>query len=478
MVREIKGKATGSPYEKSRLVIQGYNDEGKATILCQAPTIQRSSQRIMFAIAPSLCALGIHFWLRDITQAYVQAKTHLNRTILAYIPKELESKFPPQTIMHLVKPLYGIPEAGLHWWVTYFKHHTNKLLMETSTYDPCLLITNSKEYFGVVGMQTDDTLILADMEFSEREETERAKANFIAKPKLRLTPDKDLIFNGCILSQNGKNLLVRQKEQANKIALIAPDLMDNYRSYVEQRARGAYIASICQPEATFDMSSAAQHQSPGKEEIDALNKRLDWQKKNVDRGLTYVPLELNSAKLYIFVDGSFANNKDLSSQIGTIIILANETSTMDYEFVIKGNIIHWFSVKVKRVTKSVLASEILAISSGVDIAHVILSTLQKITNQIEMARIPMVVCTDSYSLYECLVKLGSTKEKRLMIDIMALRQSYERREIMEIRWINGEDNPSDAMTKNAPSNALTTFIDTNCLRIRVEGWVKKTPEKL
>ncbi|VCU40782.1 Bgt-50623 [Blumeria graminis f. sp. tritici] len=34
MVREIKGKATGSPYEKSRLIIQGYNNEGKATILC------------------------------------------------------------------------------------------------------------------------------------------------------------------------------------------------------------------------------------------------------------------------------------------------------------------------------------------------------------------------------------------------------------------------------------------------------------
>ena len=29
------------------------------------------------------------------------------------------------------------------------------------------------------------------------------------------------------------------------------------QGYVEQRARGAYIASICQPEASFDLSVAA-----------------------------------------------------------------------------------------------------------------------------------------------------------------------------------------------------------------------------
>jgi hypothetical protein len=43
MVNEIKGKATNAPFEKSRLVIQGYNDDGKEMILTQSPTIQRAS---------------------------------------------------------------------------------------------------------------------------------------------------------------------------------------------------------------------------------------------------------------------------------------------------------------------------------------------------------------------------------------------------------------------------------------------------
>ena len=59
--------------------------------------------------------------------------------------------------MVVLKPLYGIAEAGTHWWATYYKHHLEKLLMTTSTYDPCFLVTRTKDQFGVVGMQTDDT---------------------------------------------------------------------------------------------------------------------------------------------------------------------------------------------------------------------------------------------------------------------------------------------------------------------------------
>jgi hypothetical protein len=111
--------------------------------------------------------------------------------------------------------------------------------------------------------------------------------------------------------------------------------------------------------------------------------------------------------------------------------------------------------------------------AGVDMAYAISTTLRMITNQLNLPTIPTIVCTDSYSLYECLVKLGTTKEKRLMIDIMALRESYERRELYEIRWINGLDNPADAMTKANPNHALQTLIDTNSLLVRVEGWVKR-----
>jgi hypothetical protein len=43
LVNKVKEKATNSPFKKSRLVVQAYNDEGKELILTQSPTIQRAS---------------------------------------------------------------------------------------------------------------------------------------------------------------------------------------------------------------------------------------------------------------------------------------------------------------------------------------------------------------------------------------------------------------------------------------------------
>ncbi|KAH8755082.1 hypothetical protein F5883DRAFT_687434 [Diaporthe sp. PMI_573] len=181
-----------------------------------------------------------------------------------------------------------------------------------------------------------------------------------------------------------------------------------------------------------------------------------------------------TAKLVVFVDGSFANNRDLSSQIGFVLALANEELNGNgTQQKIRGNILHWASTKCKRVTRSVLASEIYGMANGFDIAAVVSTTLHIVTDQLGLPRIPLAVCTDSYSLYECLVKLGTTKEKRLMVDILALRQSYEKREISEIRWIHGDDNPADALTKSSPNKALERFVSTNELTVRIEGFVDR-----
>jgi hypothetical protein len=59
--------------------------------------------------------------------------------------------------------------------------------------------------------------------------------------------------------------------------------------------------------------------------------------------------------------------------------------------------------------------------AGVDIVFAICSTYNLIFKQLGFDEIPTIVYTDSFFLYECLVKLSITTEKRLMIDIIALR---------------------------------------------------------
>ena len=191
--------------------------------------------------------------------------------------------------------------------------------------------------------------------------------------------------------------------------------------YVAQCARGAYIATVSQPEAAFDLSFAAQVINLKEEHAEQLNKRLQWQLDNPTRGLRFIPLDIQSLKLIVFTDASFANNQDLSLQISFIIVLSDKDN--------RANILYWSLIKCKRVTRSVLASELYTIAYRFDAEAAIKSTIEAILQ----IRLPLILCTDSKSLYDCLVKLGTTQEKRLMVDLMYLRQSYKRREITEVK---------------------------------------------
>ncbi len=64
-----------------------------------------------------------------------------------------------------------------------------------------------------------------------------------------------------------------------------------------------------------------------------------------------------------------------------------------------------------------------------------------------------------------------------MVNIICLRQSYERREIMEVKWINGDSNLADAMTKAKLCHALQGLINTNIFSINPRGWVERDADK-
>ncbi|EED12764.1 hypothetical protein TSTA_052850 [Talaromyces stipitatus ATCC 10500] len=371
-VNEIKNQGTDKAFEKSRLVVQAYNNKGKEI-----------------------------------------STTPLARNFYIQLPPKLVHLFPPGTILKVVKPLYGIPEAGNHWFRTYHIHHMDKLNMTTSTYDPCLLhYINQSQGFGI------------------------------------LTPSNPLKFNGGLITEDVQGITLTQERTCKLIQPVQDRYADTTSSrgkvrkdvspqeqYVAQRALGAYIASVSQPEASFDLSFAAQITNPGKTTsshlINASNGNL---------------IMLNAD--YAFF----------------VIVLADAANN--------ANIVHWSSIKYKRVTRSVLTSELYAMVHGFDSAASIKSTTTQLLHLTKP--LPLVICTDSKSLYECLVKLGTTQEKRLMIDLMCLRQSYKRQEIAEIKWIDGESNPADAITKSKPCRALQALIDTNKLNINVDGWVERS----
>ena len=429
-VDEIKNIGTVDAYEKSRLVVQAYNDDDKAEMLTQTPTIQRMSQRFILTLTVSMSHLDL--FLKNIFQIYVQSIISLARQF--FIRSFVELGFKDDFILKIIKFLYGVSEAEAHWFNTYHRHHTEKLAMQQSTYDPCLLYINKKG-FGVVGLQIDDTLILKNEIFANVENFHFREIKLLAKNRDQFIFRHSIKFNDAHIKQeNSQSLHLNQKRLCKNLRLIALQSSDLTSArgvirksvsfedqYVAQRARSVYIATLSQSKATFDLSFVAQVINPQKNDAKRLNKRIQWQIKNADRGLRFVKLNIISLKLIVFIDAAFANNSDYTSQINFVICLADGSN--------KTNLIHWSFTKCKRVTRNVLTAELFAMTQKFDIASILKSSIEKML-QISLS---MIICTDFKSLYDCLVRLGSTIEKRLMIDIMCLRESYERKKITEIQ---------------------------------------------
>ncbi|PVH70612.1 hypothetical protein DL98DRAFT_553981 [Cadophora sp. DSE1049] len=158
-------------------------------------------------------------------------------------------------------------------------------------------------------------------------------------------------------------------------------------TYIKQRARRAYITTICQPEAIFDLSVV----------------------------------------IYIFINRSFANNKDLSSQIRFVLVIGSETEGST-GFTLFSNIIYISSIKLARV----------------NILIFLVTTTNIVIDKLGFLRLPTVVYTDSLSLYKCIIKLGIIKEKRLIIDII----------LIEIRWISRDHNFTNTIIKVTSNKAL------------------------
>ncbi len=258
-VDELKHAGTDKAYEKSRLVVQGYNDQEKDLVLTQSLTIQRVSQRLIICLTAMFQDNNnIKLYLRDITQAYVQSTSNLNREFYIRPPPKLILLLGALSdcVIKVMKPLYGVPEADNHWFATYHTHYKKKLGMEKSTYNPYFLYRSGP--FGIVGIQTDDTLILANNDFASKEEVEIKARKIMTKDREHFTFIQPLKFNGAQIKLNSEGIVLTKESHEGEILLVTDHDADSTSSkgitkkklspqeqYLAQRARGAYIASMC-----------------------------------------------------------------------------------------------------------------------------------------------------------------------------------------------------------------------------------------
>ena len=96
--------------------------------------------------------------------------------------------------------------------------------MTESSYDPCLCFRF--ELLRIVGMQTDDTLILADNNFVSTEEEEIKSAKIMTKDREYLTPAYPLKFNGAQIKLDSNGIVLTKQSHVKGILPVIDHAAD------------------------------------------------------------------------------------------------------------------------------------------------------------------------------------------------------------------------------------------------------------
>jgi hypothetical protein len=166
---------------------------------------------------------------------------------------------------------------------------------------------------------------------------------------------------------------------------------------------------------------------------------------NPDVVLKYPKLDKDSLHLRVYADTSFASNRDDTSQLGFEIFLADKHDNCQPMV--------WPSYKSKRVTRSVLGAETMALANAFDAAYSLNHDMQ---GMLQMG-VPITLYIDSLSLFDVITKSTMPRETRLAIDIEAMKGAYKRREVETIAFIRTNVNPADVLTKVVDPMALMSL---------------------
>ena len=100
--------------------------------------------------------------------------------------------------------------------------------MTKSTFDPCLFFRS--ELLGIVRMQTDNTLILADNNFASTKEEAIKSAKIITKDREYFTPIHPLKFDDVQIKLDSNGIVLTIKSHVGGILPVTDHVADSTSS--------------------------------------------------------------------------------------------------------------------------------------------------------------------------------------------------------------------------------------------------------
>jgi ribonuclease HI len=429
----ITTKEDGS--KKARLVARGFEELDK--IQSDSPTISKSVMRVFLSICSTL-----EWTVRttDIKSAFLQGQS-LDRDVFIKPPSGFEDS---KKLWKLKKCLYGLNDAARKFYLS-VKSCLLRLGCEVSNLEPALFVYKSNGITsGIILCHVDDFLHGGDMEF-RRKIIEPLENEFKASRRAS-TKFKYVGFN---IIQSPECIYVNQNDYLDSVGFeelprryVGPEVdldADEYTLFRSMVGKINWLANGTRPDASFTMINLSTkfnraHTSHLKEAVKAV-KMLKTEKCDV------VFPKLNSTqglKLVVYTDASLANLNGVDSCGGHIIFLCDNDNMCCA--------LSWHSGKLKRVARSTIAAETMALSSGIEEAMYL---RQVITFSIGGV-LPIIAITDNKSLLQAINSTHLVEEKRLRIDISAIKEIVDS-ENVSVVWVPGVRQLADCLTKKGAS---------------------------
>ena len=131
-------------------------------------------------------------------------------------------------IIKVIKPLYGVLKVANHWFAIYHTYHKNKSQIKELIYDLYLFYSSSS--FDIMGMQTDNILILANNNFASTKKDKITFAKIITKNREHFTSAHLLKFNGAQIKLNSNRIVLIKKSHIGEIFSVTNHVADSTSS--------------------------------------------------------------------------------------------------------------------------------------------------------------------------------------------------------------------------------------------------------
>ncbi|KAK4327467.1 hypothetical protein Pmani_002131 [Petrolisthes manimaculis] len=380
----------------------------------------------------------------DIKAAFLQGE-NFQRDVYLKPPPEAENV--DKVLWKLNKCVYGLNDASRVWYFT-VRTFLLKLGCVQLKADPAgFYWYNEGILSGVLLMHVDDFIWGGTRAF-ENKVVAKIRSEFQVGQQcsgafkyigLQVTQDDD----GITISQsqylkNVKPVPINITRACNKLEDCNKTEQENLRSLVGQIG---WMSTNTRPDVSYDvlnMSCVLNH--PKVENVIQANKCLR-RLEIVDSCLRFPHLgDLSNVKLIVFSDASHASLPDgYSSAGGFIIFLVGENG--------KSCPFAWEAKKIRRVVKSTLAAETLAASDAVDMCYFLGTVLSEILFHVNDKNvIPICSYVDNHSLVENVHSTKNVSEKRLRIDLAALKELVQEGHVM-LKWVKSNVQLADCLTK-------------------------------